>query len=129
MPVCVISRIRKRTALQSRALALYENAERDIATIRNSRRSLTPKRSPKRATQPRFWGALRVFCDNLLEHRLAQAQVGNQLLELAVFLFQHAQALQFGGAKPTVFLAPHMSVASAMSILRHTSPTAIPSST
>ncbi|SON80067.1 hypothetical protein XAP412_270156 [Xanthomonas phaseoli pv. phaseoli] len=61
MRVCVISRIRKRMALQSRALALYENAERDIATIRNARRSLTPKRSLKRATQLRFWGALRVF--------------------------------------------------------------------
>ncbi|SON95265.1 hypothetical protein XFF6990_200269 [Xanthomonas citri pv. fuscans] len=33
----------------------------EIATIRNARRSLTPKRSLKRATQLRFWGALRVF--------------------------------------------------------------------
>ena len=48
-------------ALQSRALALYENAERDIATIRNAHRSLTPKHFRKRATQLRFCGALRAF--------------------------------------------------------------------
>lgn len=61
MRVCVIARIRSRMALQSRALALYENAERDIATIRSARRSLTPKRSLRRPTQWRFWAGLRAF--------------------------------------------------------------------
>lgn len=39
-------------------------------------------------------GPSELFCDYLMEHRLVQAQVGHQLFELAIFLFQQSQPFE-----------------------------------
>lgn len=71
-----------------------------------ARRSLTPKRSCSWLTQIRLWAAVRTFCDHLLQHRLVQAQVGHQLLELAILFFQLTQPLELRWPKTAVLLLP-----------------------
>jgi hypothetical protein len=48
------------------------------------------------------------FCDHRLQHRLVQAQLGHDLLELAVLFFELAQPTQLRWPHACVLLAPHI---------------------
>jgi len=63
------------------------------------------------------------------KHGLIQAQVGHKLLQPRVLLLELAQPAHLGRHQTDVLLAPGLrQVASLMPALRHTSPTAVPSS-
>jgi hypothetical protein len=52
------------------------------------------------------WAGLRVFLKHILQHRLVQAQVCNELLELAILLVQLAQTAELRHALSAVFPFP-----------------------
>jgi hypothetical protein len=77
-----------------------------MRTMRNAWRWLHPKRCMRSGTHSRRWKGLRAFCYHRLQHGLFKAQIGHDLLELAVFFLQLAQAAQFGRTDTTVTLLP-----------------------
>ncbi len=68
------------------------------------------------------------FCQHLLQHRLVQAQVRHQALQLLVLLLELAQFSELGWTEAAILLLPPDVVASDTPILRHTSATGIPRS-
>ncbi len=57
---------------------------------------------PVRVSEP----ALELFSNHLLEHVLVKREIGDQLLELTVFLFQLAEAMQLRYAHASEALLP-----------------------
>jgi hypothetical protein len=51
-------------------------------------------------------GGFSVFCRDVLEHLLVEAQVGDELLGLLVLLLELPQAPQLGGTEVAVLLLP-----------------------
>ncbi len=78
-----------------------------MRTTRSAWRWLQPKRCVNSGTNSRRWEGLKpFFCDHRLQHRLVQAQIGHDLLELAVLLLKLAQAAQLGRTDAAVAPLP-----------------------
>lgn len=72
--------------------------------------------------------APRLSCDDVLLHGLVQAQIGHDLLELAVLFLGLTQPPQLRRPDAAALLVPDVEVASLMPIWRHTSSSLMPSS-
>ena len=67
-------------AVSSRLSDLYKYVEADMRTTHSALRWLQPKRRISSGTSSRRRAGLRLFCDDMLQHRLVLAQIGHDLL-------------------------------------------------
>jgi len=78
---------------------------------------------------PRFAWPSSTPRDDILQHRLIQAEVGHQPFELRVLIFKLSQPPHLRRHQASVFLASVVERRLAVPALRHTSPNDFPSST
>lgn len=104
--------------------------DRSVRSVWQVRRLLTFQVVRTSSTSWRRRAGLRAFlraCAS--QHRRVQAQVGLELLQLAVLLLELTQPPHLGQHQSSVLLAPGVrDVASLIPALRHASPMAVPSS-
>jgi hypothetical protein len=95
-------------APRSRSAAAGARVERCCRTMRQARRWDTPNRCRNRSTARRRRSGVRSFLGQLIEHRLVQLLLGQQLLQPGVLGLQLTQPLGAVSLHPAVLATPPM---------------------
>lgn len=104
----MISWIRKRSALSSAATERYLN---ELGLSRCAKQiclSLAPYRACKSLIHSRRSASVSSFLPARLEHRLVEAQIGNQPLQPQICLFHLPHVFEFRRENSTIFLTPRI---------------------
>src|ERR1700676_1528372 len=106
MRAWAISRIRSRSAVLGSWVLWYRKVETGMRATRQARRWLT-RYTPRRYLTPgrRREGFL-IFCQHILQHRLVQAQVGNQSPRSRVLFLKLLQLPHLVDLQTHVLLLP-----------------------